>query len=152
MKKGTVLLYGKQSFSISQQKGAEIVAATNQTEKMAHSREMDLAVFTDWFPDGGSLGRHLIFDFVQLYFPPCVFIPLRIFIVLAAEIHELCWRCCTGILCRHCTIMQRFVICWWYCCCCICKKCCVALESPCSYCRKEIGFRLFPFAFAWHIV
>ena len=71
MKKGTVLLYGKQSFSISQQKGAEIVAATNQTEKMAHSREMDLAVFTDWFPDGGAFGA--AFDFVQLYFPPCVF-------------------------------------------------------------------------------
>ena len=61
MKKGTVLLYGKQSFSISQQKGVEIVAATNQTENMAHSREMDLAVSADWFADGGSLGA--AFDF-----------------------------------------------------------------------------------------
>ena len=75
MKKGTVLLYGKQSFSISQQKGAEIVAATNQTEKMARSREMDLAagrsasgigpmdlaVFTDWFPDGRAFGAALDF-------------------------------------------------------------------------------------------
>ena len=48
-------------FSISQQKGAEIVAATNQTEKMAHSREMDLAVFTDWFPDRGAFGAALDF-------------------------------------------------------------------------------------------
>ena len=39
----------------------EIVAATNQTEKMAHSREMDLAVSADWFADGGSLGA--AFDF-----------------------------------------------------------------------------------------
>ena len=64
MKKGDCFTE-KQSFSISQQKGAEIVAATNQTEKMACSREMDLAVSADWFADGGS--------FVQLYFPPCVF-------------------------------------------------------------------------------
>ena len=39
----------------------ERVAATNQTEKMARSREMDLAVFTDWFPDGGSFGAALDF-------------------------------------------------------------------------------------------
>jgi len=39
----------------------EIVAATNQTENMAHSREMDLAVSADWFADGGSLGAALDF-------------------------------------------------------------------------------------------
>ena len=55
------LFYRKQSFSISQQKGAESIAATNQTEKMARSREMDLAVFADWFSDGGSLGAALDF-------------------------------------------------------------------------------------------
>ena len=54
MKRG--LFYKKQSFSIFQQKGVERVAATNQTEKMARSREMDLAVSADWFADGGSFG------------------------------------------------------------------------------------------------
>ena len=39
----------------------ERVAATNQTENMACSREMDLAVSADWFDDGGSLGA--AFDF-----------------------------------------------------------------------------------------
>ena len=39
----------------------EIVAATNQTENMAHSREMDLAVSADWFAGGGSLGAALDF-------------------------------------------------------------------------------------------
>ena len=54
MKRG--LFYKKQSFSIFQQKGVESIAATNQTENMACSREMDLAVSADWFADGGSFG------------------------------------------------------------------------------------------------
>lgn len=59
MKRG--LFYKKQSFSIFQQKGVESIAATNKTENMVCSREMDLAVSADWFADGGSL--RATFDF-----------------------------------------------------------------------------------------
>ena len=59
MKRG--LFYKKQSFSIFQQKGVERVAATNKTENMVCSREMDLAVSADWFADGSFLWA--TFDF-----------------------------------------------------------------------------------------
>lgn len=122
-------------------------------QKRWHAAEKWIWLFLPiGFLMGVLLGRHLIFDFVQLYFPPCVFYTVTHFYCPGCGNTRTVLACCTGILCRHCTIMQRFVICWWYCCCCICKKCCVALENRCSYCRKEIGFRLFPFAFAWHIV
>ena len=60
MKKGDC--FTKSSpFLFFYQKGVESIAATNQTENMACSREMDLAVSADWFADGGSLGA--AFDF-----------------------------------------------------------------------------------------
>lgn len=74
MKKGTVLLYGKQSFSIFFSRKERRLLQQQIKQKRWHTAEKWIWLFLPiGFLMGVLLGRHLVFDFVQLYFPPCVF-------------------------------------------------------------------------------